>query len=439
MGNQQSSSVPIDAMVHEKTYEEGYEDVDTIEGFATNVISTENVCKSGNSGFPILVSQFTKTPTNTVIEAHTNNKLSLQFSKSKRVYKLNSNSLCAEDIGNSTFIYDGDQYNVTDLCLRRPGHTNLANNTPMGEVQLWGTPTTGGSKSNYVVLIIPFYGGGLRATPNKSGEAVVNILQGKQFVLEDIVPSGRDVRYYTYSTCLETKDGRNNVAIKTVSVAYWETCAIIPFANDPDTLKRFTYGCSAKTFRDVYPLVSFTTNADGSKQNPVYTTNVTNGSYEAYTIPPLTADSFKTRFRLYTGFVHVPESRGAEPAYAKNYKCIPLNPTTDVVTDKNGDKRIIIDPTSGEQLDKELLAADQALRGAQAEASISAAQIGKWVVIVIGSILGLMLLVYVTKLIIGMVQKSAVEEVILGNTSMNSALNTAKNTAKNLAKNANIV
>ena len=59
MGNHQSSIKSIDSSLGTPSYEK---EEDIREGFSTNVIPADQVCPTGNSGFPVLVGAFPKTP-----------------------------------------------------------------------------------------------------------------------------------------------------------------------------------------------------------------------------------------------------------------------------------------------------------------------------------------------------------------------------------------
>jgi hypothetical protein len=435
MGNHQSSIKSIDSSYGTPAYT--HENEDIREGFATNVIPADQVCPSGNSGFPVLVQPFSKTPSNTTTTPYSGEKLTIQFPGIGRLYKLHRDTLCVDDIGTGhSFIYEGNQYNVTDICIRKPVHQNLSEVAPMGEFQIWGMPVTGGTSANYVVLILPLYGAGINYAPKKHENAFLNILRGKETVLQDVFHNSD---YYTYSTCLEIQEG-SAYGRKLVSVAYWETPIKLPFQNNTSEFSAFINGVSAKTFRTYYPLLQFTLNADGSKQNPVFSTQATKGFYSTYTTNPAIGETeFKTRFTKITGFTIIPQKRTDTVNYAKNYKCIPLNPSKDIKTDKNGEKRILIDPKTGERLDKELEAADEALRGIPETPSVSAGDITKWIVIVVGTVLGLIFIGYGIKFLVGFMKKAPEEvvEVVARNTKnvVANAINTAANTAKNVATN----
>jgi hypothetical protein len=279
--------------------------------------------------------------------------------------------------GTHTFFIGGSQYFVKAIRLCSPKQEGLSTSTPIAEFHIWGFPTATSSNQKSISLIsIPIF---QYNTNTAEGDKFVDLLTNRPVELNKLVPMGQDINVIRYSSCVET----NNSTINIIT-AYWEDGIKL----DADSLKKLPkleeFG--VPTLSNFKLLSSYVISETG-KTNRVYTEK--NNVQQAYpgNISATNSD-FKNSFRYIKGFIQQVDSRSQDPSA---YKCVNIDPSRDI---KNG--KILIDPNTGKRLSE----IEDDKYEDKNKANISPTDILETLAIILGTILGIILLIVLFKYLI---------------------------------------
>jgi hypothetical protein len=338
-----------------------------------------DTCLPGLQGFPVQITGWSGYSEKTSIV--TPNDIQLQFSPSKVPLQFNKTTGEITNHGHSTFFMNGVQYNVRVVRVSSPKQEGLGNfsGAPVAEFQIWGN-TAENQNAGVAVLVIPLL---QKPAENTAGSKILSAVAGNPVPLLDCIPTGSGTDIVKYTTCVET-DKSSTV---TISVAYWLNGAAItqqmaktlpqplPPAGIPN----------AFGFRVLSSYVQFADEKQTKGQRNYSDIQNVLQPYASSVVLSVASAEFKNGFRLIQNF-EVKKKTAEQDLSA--YKCIAIDRGRDI---KGG--KLLIDPSTGERLDKEVEKAD-ALRAESLEKGDVSKARSIWITvcIILGTILGLAIL-----------------------------------------------
>ncbi len=317
-------------------------------------------CIGGIQGFPVNLSGLTSALKEDVKQY---NDVFLQFKDTPSTWTYNTTNGTSDgtftvpNVFNSdTFFICATQFLVKAIRLSKPCHEGFTESgqTLMGELQIWGTPTSGGAQqSDAGVLAIPI----IRATKsNIAGNIFYNIYKNKKGILNDIFYKD-NLQLLRYTTCISVQSiAQTPVAsTKSISVAYFLPGLLLTqtqiniFPNAGNALKE--KGIPQNIFENfkVYTTIN-------NDKTIVYS-GPQNGIFQVYFGSSINAntDDFKK-------FVYATDFKKGEPSkkddlYTNTFRCMNIDRNKDIV-----DGKIYVDPSTGKRMDDELKAAEEELK-----------------------------------------------------------------------------
>jgi hypothetical protein len=337
-----------------------------------------DTCLPGLQGFPVQITGWSGYSDKTNII--TPNDIQLQFSPSKVPLSINKITGEITNHGHSTFFMNGVQYNVRIVRISAAKQEGLGNfsGASVAEFQIWGN--TAGNQNGLAVLIIPLV---QKPSENSAGSKIISAIAGNAIPLLDCIPTGPGTEIVKYTTCVET-DKSSTVNI---SVAYWANGAAITqqMANTlPKPLPPAGIPNSFG-FRVLSSYVQFADEKQTKGQRKYSDIHSVLQPYASSVVLSVATPEFKNGFRVIQNFEI--KKKTAEQELSA-YKCIAIDRGRDI---KDG--KLIIDPSTGERLDKEVEKADVQRAETLEKGGVSKARsIWITVCIILGTILGLAVL-----------------------------------------------
>lgn len=340
-----------------------------------------DTCGVGLQGFPIQVTGFQNLSRDERIRMITPNDISIQFSPSEAPMNQNRSNGFFNLNGNSTFFLNGTQWNVRAARLCQPRQNGLTefSGNPLGEFQIWATPTASTiPKADIAVLIVPVR---QYQETSTAGTTLIAAIQGESIRLEGFLPTGKNIQIIKQSTCIET----STPLAKTIAVAYWSQGAAI----NPEQVR--TLGnLPVSGIPDIFGY-RFLTNqvqqTDANRTKGSREFKDTNGVLQPQTqVTPLATQTpeFQQSFRIINGFV-IEDTRRKD---ADKQKCIRVDRTRDI---KNGN--LVVDPKTGRRLQEEMdEAAKQEAETLEMPEASASRDTWLWVCTIVGALIGFGLL-----------------------------------------------
>jgi len=340
-------------------------------------------CLPGLQGFPIQVTGW-----QSIVDKNQYiipSDISIQFSPSVMPMGKLSNGFFNIN-GTNTFFMGGTQYFLKSvrMCQAKQQGLLLSSGTPIGELQLWGLPTaTATSKNSIALLCIPI----LNGQESNSGKAFANLINGRELLLQDLLPSGKSTNVVRYTTCVET-----NTDTVSIVVAYWSggltvNQQVTSVLSSTLSKQEFIPGVPKMSNYQLVSSYVLTDNgrAEGGKGQRTF--QETNGILQPYSNSVAlgaTTPEFIAGFRMIKGFT---EQSTTSKLETSGYKCIAIDRSRDI---KDGKLRV--DPETGKRLDEEVNDANAVDIEGTPQATIPPKKIVDYIFITIGVILGILLL-----------------------------------------------
>jgi hypothetical protein len=339
-----------------------------------------DTCLPGLQGFPVQITGWSGYAEKSSLVIP--NDIQLQFSPSKVPLTFNTTTGELINHGLSTFFMNGVQYNVRVVRVCAPKQEGLGtfSGSPLAEFQVWGIPAGNRKASSLAVLVVPLI---QKPAENPAGSKIISAIAGNAIPLIDCIPSGPGTDIVKYTSCIETdKSSTVNIA-----VAYWTNGTAITqqmARTLPTTLPPAGIP-NAFGFRVLSSFVQFADEKRTNGQRNYSEVQTIMQPYASTVVLSVATAEFKNGFRLIQNFES--GKKGAEQDLSA-YKCIAIDRGRDI---KGG--KLMIDPSTGERLDKEVEKADAQQNQSLEKPDVSNARsIWITVCIVLGSILGLAIL-----------------------------------------------
>jgi hypothetical protein len=282
------------------------------------------------------------------------NDVFLQFkdTPSNWTYNADGTFTVTNVLNNDTFFIGATQFLVKSIRLSKPCHAGytLDGQTLIGELQIWGTPTSGGAQqSDAGVLAFPI----IRATKsNTAGDIFHNIYKSRKGILNDIFYKD-NLQLLRYTTCISVRS--TEASTKSVSVAYFLPGLLL-------TQTQINILPSVNALKEkgipqiIFPNTQIYTSINND--NTIVYGAPTNNIFNVYVASIISAntDTFKSSFFYVTDFKKGAPSK-KDDLYTNTFRCMNIDRNQDIIEGK-----IYVDPSTGQRMDAELKAAEEELK-----------------------------------------------------------------------------
>ncbi len=313
-------------------------------------------CTGGIQGFPVNIDGLT---TALKDEVKKYNDVFLQFKDASSQWSYNDADgtfTVPNVLNNDTFFIGATQFLVKSIRLSKPCHEGytLGGQTMMGELQIWGAPTSSGAQQNDAgVLAIPIL---LATKSNTAGDIFYNIFKNREGVLNDIFYKD-NLQLLRYTTCLSAKSTGQNpeTSTKSVSVAYFLP-GLLLIQTQINLLPKGNALKDKGIPQNIFPNTQIYTTINSDKT--ILYSLPTNGIFNVYFAETIKASSntFKSSFFYATDFKKGKPSK-KDDLYTNTFRCMNIDRNKDIV-----DGKIYVDPSTGQRMDDELKAAEEELK-----------------------------------------------------------------------------
>jgi hypothetical protein len=309
-------------------------------------------CTGGLQGFPVNINGLTPSLKESIKRY---NDVFLQFKDTSSNWTYNTSDgtfFVTNVLDNDTFFIGATQFLVKSIRLSKQCHAGytLDGQTLMGELQIWGTPTSGGAQqSDAGVLAIPI----IRATKsNTAGDIFHNIYKSSKGILNDIFYKD-NLQLLRYTTCISVRSPE--ASTKSVSVAYF-----LPGLLLTQTQINILPSVNALKEKGIPQIIFPNTQVYTSinNDNTIVYGAPTNNIFNVYVASIISAntDVFKSSFFYVTDFKKGAPSNN-DDLYTNTFRCMNIDRNKDII-----DGKIYVDPSTGQRMDDELKAAEEELK-----------------------------------------------------------------------------